>query len=507
MSASPRQGQYGDLGHFTSRYGRLKHYCAVCYANTSLSRCFSCKLVYYCSVACQRQNWKEHSEFCKDECIKHSWMEAFERLNELFVCYKENASQDRKSLLASLNILEPWSKAVLISNGLLQLVIEWIQTEKSDKYAFSLVLLVDALRLGDGESIHVDMCFFLLYELNGAEVVLNSIIQRPNLHFNQKVSILRFFRLLAAQPKLQPLLLEKLPELLPLINLICENGESSQLVSEFGIFLSSLLYSSETVFIHHEMQRKCLDELNIQLCMECAFGESKWSADMEMGAMELILALLISADLFPDYLELSLQNNIDEFFLKYPLLLKNLVFGLLDMLIIPKDVFYGSAIHALSLLFSRPLIVDEMMKNLWLLAEIDDEAEATERQLAPLPEMLQIFQKDPIVHLHFFRTHTHINVLQILIQLLSNRYCNRLFLDAAVGNQLFSEHIDYVEKRYVAGLKRANSYKETHSLSIHSKVGNEEEMQDVLKLISKIRNLANDLPDAVDIYPTFDIHI
>ncbi len=45
--------------------------CAVCgsvgTAEAKLQRCGSCKRVEYCSVACQRADWKAHKPLCKSE--------------------------------------------------------------------------------------------------------------------------------------------------------------------------------------------------------------------------------------------------------------------------------------------------------------------------------------------------------------------------------------------------------------------------------------------------------
>jgi hypothetical protein len=445
-------------------------------------------------VDCQRADWGEHVLLCKNSGLKEEWMSAFEKMSVEFVRDGEIDFAERKRILSDLHLLDNWSKRAVCSNGLLEAMLKVMEVEKCDKYLFSLVGLVDALRFSDGQSIDVDMCFMFVYELNGACRVLNEIVKRPTMHFNQKVSTLRFFRLLASQPKIQAVLLDQLDKLLPLINIVVENAESSAVASELGIFLSSILYSAETPFIHHRSQRLCLEELNIQIWMECAFGNSKWSADMEMGAMELILALLVDVDLFSDYHDLIPENNIEEIFLKYPALLKNLVFGLLDMLIIPKDVFYGAALHGLSLIFSSSLITDEIMKNLWLLTEIDHEADEEASQMAPLPEMLQLLQRDPIVQLTFFRTHVHLNVLKILSSVLSNSFCNLAFMEAAIGNKFLNETLDFVEKRYRQGLNGAQQYKLSHALTDSTKVGNEEEIQDILTMISHTRSLMVQLP-------------
>tara|TARA_Y100000590_G_C15712753_1_gene1010850 strand:- start:426 stop:1256 length:831 start_codon:yes stop_codon:yes gene_type:complete len=43
-----------------------KNYCNNCYTNhILLSKCSKCKKVYYCSVYCQKLDWKEHKKICK----------------------------------------------------------------------------------------------------------------------------------------------------------------------------------------------------------------------------------------------------------------------------------------------------------------------------------------------------------------------------------------------------------------------------------------------------------
>ena len=57
--------------------------CAACgdkQSTTSLKICSSCKLVHYCSVDCQRQDWKEHKSICKETKILRKTYEKAERV-------------------------------------------------------------------------------------------------------------------------------------------------------------------------------------------------------------------------------------------------------------------------------------------------------------------------------------------------------------------------------------------------------------------------------------------
>jgi len=53
----------------TAGYKRVKCECCLRLANPwlQLKKCVACKLVSYCSVACQKEHWKKHKTDCKNE--------------------------------------------------------------------------------------------------------------------------------------------------------------------------------------------------------------------------------------------------------------------------------------------------------------------------------------------------------------------------------------------------------------------------------------------------------
>lgn len=38
--------------------------CYYCHKPNAMSRCSRCRLTYYCGVACQKADWKEHKKHC-----------------------------------------------------------------------------------------------------------------------------------------------------------------------------------------------------------------------------------------------------------------------------------------------------------------------------------------------------------------------------------------------------------------------------------------------------------
>ena len=517
-----------DLIPNLQTFGPLKHFCAVCFADTPLQRCSSCKLIFYCSTACQRSNWSEHSEICKDIGTRGNWCQAVAHAIDTFGSPHEMALSDRKTALSGLRLLENWSKSILASIGFIRVLLELIMRERYTSYNFSLVALVDLLRVKDVQSINENLCFLFVFEESGLVSVLKVLSQHAQLNFSQKLSTLRFLRLLAAHPKLQPAICDQLDTLLPLISQTAENGQSTDICSELGVFLCSVLYSATSPSQHGSIQALYASSLNLQLWMSCAFGESPWSADMEMGAVELLLALIIDVDLFPasEYDDLSRSHFVHKVLLPRPLLLKQFVFGSLDMLLVPNPVFHGAALHTLNILFSDSDVMDEVMKNLWLFSDLEDEKDAHQlgddegaigndigrgiegggddyedgtKAESPLREVLRLFHSNPIVQLNFFQTHIHLNILHIFRYVLLSPYCNCNFVEATVGTSHLTSYLAYLEQRYLAAIGEAEKYKLTHRLSQVEKVGNEGEMEDVIKLISAVRGLLETIREDISI--------
>ena len=57
--------------------------CETCNTTTNLKLCTACKIVLYCSVACQKQNRAEHKQFCKDVASKNVMMQDIVNENNL----------------------------------------------------------------------------------------------------------------------------------------------------------------------------------------------------------------------------------------------------------------------------------------------------------------------------------------------------------------------------------------------------------------------------------------
>lgn len=484
--------------------GPFKHFCAVCFADAPLKRCASCKLIYYCSPLCQSSNWTEHSEICKNSGMRMEWCSAVTHAIDTFGASNEVSISERKSTLVSLNLLENWSKSILASIGFVKVLLLLIMREKYSSYNFSLVALVDLLRMPDGQSLNENLCFLFVFEELGLVPVLTVLAQHAQLHFSQKLSTLRFVRLLAAHPKLQPSICDQLDTLLPLISQTVEKSQSTDICSELGVILCSLLYSADSAPQHGLIQSKYGDSLNLPLWMSCAFGESPWSGDMEMSAVELLLALIIDIDLFPDYDDLFRAHIVTRKLLPQPTLLKQFVFGFLDMVLVPKEVFHGAALHALHILFSDSEVMDEVMKNVWLLSDLEEDEEATEQEKAtgaesPLREMLRLLQTNPVVQLNFFQTHTHLNILHILRYVLLSPYCNTNFVEATLGRDHLLSYLSYLEERYLSAIGEAEKYKLAHHVSQVTKVGNQGEMEDVLQLITSVRGLVESLREDLNL--------
>ena len=49
-----------------------KRLCANCGSSTSLRACSACKSIFYCSSACQRQDWKAHKAQCRQQALKRA---------------------------------------------------------------------------------------------------------------------------------------------------------------------------------------------------------------------------------------------------------------------------------------------------------------------------------------------------------------------------------------------------------------------------------------------------
>ena len=245
--------------------GPRKHFCAVCFADAPLQRCASCKLIYYCGSTCQRANWTEHSEICKNTEKRAEWCFAVAQAIDTFGASNEVSHSERKSALSALCLLENWSKSTLASLGFVNVLLELVLREKYSSYNFSLVALVDLLRLKDGQSLNENLCFLFVFEELGLVPVLTVLAQHVQLHFSQKLSTLRFVRLLAAHPKLQPAICDQLDTLLPLISQTAENGQSTDVCSELGVILCSLLYSSDSAAQHGSIQARYGDSLNLHM--------------------------------------------------------------------------------------------------------------------------------------------------------------------------------------------------------------------------------------------------
>lgn len=421
-------------------------------------------------------------------------MEAFLRFTIDFACETEIPSADRKALIGSLKLLEPWAKGIIVSLGLLNAMVDVILKEKYSTFCYSLVALVDVLRQPNEPEVDVDPCTALVCVTNGLQVVLEVLANHPQLNAGQKLSTLRFLRLLSANPNIQPLLRDQMRELLPLISNAVHNARSIEVASEMGIVLSSILYSAESPEEHCQLQSLYMESLELNLWMSCAFGESSWSADMDMGGVELLLALLIDVDLFPDYEEHLQHNIIENWILKSEHLLKHVIFGLLDMTTVPKDVFQAAAIHALCILMSHPTVAEEVMINLWLMNDLEDDEEGVASENSPLRELVKLFQVEPIVQLNFFRTHMHSNILQILLVFLKSRFCNKSCIEAAAGSTFLLNNIDYLEKRYHNGIQSALKWRESHGVLSRGRVGNEAEMESILAMLKEARKLIKDAP-------------
>lgn len=44
----------------------LKRECQICKKRVKLSSCAACRCVYYCSVKCQKTDWKKHKKECEE---------------------------------------------------------------------------------------------------------------------------------------------------------------------------------------------------------------------------------------------------------------------------------------------------------------------------------------------------------------------------------------------------------------------------------------------------------
>lgn len=472
-------------------------YCAGCCSDTQLQRCGRCRLVFYCGLECQKANWAVHSAICNQPKAQQAWISSFIQFTEDFARTEDVPNSERKAIIGELKLLEPWAKGIVLSLGLLKALVEVVLKEKYSSYCYSLVALVDVLRQASAPEIHLDLCIALVCVTNGVLTILEVLANHAQLNAGQKLSTLRFLRLLSANPRIQPVLRDQMRELLPSISAVVHNARSIDIASEMGIVLSSLLYSAESPEEHHQLQSLYVESLELHLWMSCAFGESSWSADMDMGAVELLLALLIDVDLFPDY-EPSLQHNIiEKWLLKNDNLLKHVVFGLLDMITVPRDVFQSSATHALAILMSHPAVVEEVMLNLWFMNDFEDDDASEPSDSSPLRELVKLFQAEPIVQLNFFRTHMHSNILQIVLAFLKSRYCNKSCIEAAAGSKFLIQHLDYVEKRYRSGMQQAQKWKQTHGVLARGKVGNEAEMESILAMADEARNLIRDAPDDI----------
>lgn len=476
--------------------GAKSHFCASCFVDKGLQRCGRCRLVYYCGAECQRENWTVHSVLCNNDALKRSWVRSFMSNLQKFESPTELPSTERKAMISALKLLEPWAKGIVASHGLLQFMVDLVLKEQYSNYNFSLVALVDVLREPNAPAVDFNMCLLLLCTTNGLNVMLEVIARHARLNGAQRLSTLRFLRLLTAHSKLQAIIREQLPWMLPIIAEAVQNAGTIDVASEFGIVLCSLLYSADTPDEHHQMQKNYVSTLNFNLWMGCAFGDSHWAADFDMGAVELLLALLIDVDLFPDYPENLRHNVIDSVLLKHSRLLEHVVYGFLDMINIPKDVFQGAALHALSILFSHPAVLKEIMLNFWLMTDVDDDEE-DEQPASPLRAMLKLFQAEPIVQLNFFKTHMHSSILRILIAFLSSAYCNKNCVEAAVGAKDLFSQLEYLEKRYRSGLRQAEKWKQNHGLLSRGRAGNESEMESVLELIAEANRLLAACPEDI----------
>jgi hypothetical protein len=476
----------------------LKHYCAVCFAEERLSRCTACRTIYYCSPQCQKEDWTTHATLCKNKELRSKWKAAFATLVGQ-TCFEDG---ERKTAISDMQLLENWSKKALCSSGYLKILVESIEKEQYTKqreaFNFRLVALVDALRCADGQSIDVDLTFMFIYEMNGLSCMLKVLAEHHQLHFSQKLSTIRFLRLTAAQPKLQPALIDQVSTtILPLTSLIIARSESTDVAAELGIVLASILYGASSPTEYTQLQITYGNSLDLKLWMDVAFGDSSWSTNMDMGAVELLLALL--AD--PDDTEAGIRSTFIQYFvLPYPDLLRSMIFGFLDLLIVPKSTFYAAGLQALLLLFSKPEIVDTAMSNLWLMSDLvgenDDEEEPVVGEESPLRQMLLFFRSEPIIQLTYFRVHTHIAILKIFQLVMNSQYCNRSFIEAAVGFGFLVDQLDYAQRRYQAGLAEAQKFKESHRL-VQKKVGNQEEMEAIVALISALKNRLSQLPEDI----------
>ena len=472
-------------------------YCACCFGDVELQRCGRCRLVYYCGVDCQKANWKLHSAICNRPSAQQDWIQSFLQFTTDFASEIEIPNAERKAIIGSLKLLEPWAKGIIISLGLLNAMVDVILKEKYTTFCYSLVALVDVLRQPNAPEIDVDPCIALVCVTNGLNVILEVLANHAQLNAGQKLSTLRFLRLLSANPKIQPLLRDQMQELLPLISNAVHNARSIEVASEMGIALSSILYSAESPEEHRHLQSLYVESLELHLWMSCAFGESPWSADMDMGAVEVLLALLIDVDLFPDYEEHLQHNIIENWILKSEHLLKHVVFGLLDMTVVPKDVFQAAAIHALCILMSHPTVAEEVMINLWLMNDMEDDDDDTPSDNSPLRELVKLFQAEPIVQLNFFRTHTHSNILQILLIFLKSRFCNKSCIEAAAGSTFLLNNLEYLKKRYHNGLQSALKWRQSHGVLSRGRVGNEAEMESILAMIAEAKKLIENAPNDI----------
>lgn len=481
----------------------LRHYCANCFAEKVL-RCGTCKLVHFCGAACQRANYAEHSKFCTNQERRTNWKAAMNQLLADDEASSSSVATDFKTLSGHLNLLEPWSKRALCSSGYLELLLNATKTQRyakeSQSYNYRLVVLIDALRAPDGQSIDADLCFVFVFALNGPATVLQLLVEHTQLHYNQKLSVLRFMRLLAAHPKLQPVLIDQLETLLPLVSRAASVAGSTEIVAELGVFVASMLYGAYSPAQHGQLQILCGQHLDLKCWMDCAFGDSAASNNMEQGAVELLLALLIDDELFPEYDDMFRSHFIEKYLLIYPALLKSLVFGFLDLLMVPKSVFFAAALHALALLFSNERVLEQVMKNMWLLTDAysDDEedAPATDSD-SPLRQMIAILTapSDPVVQLTYFQTNTHVSILTILEDVLRSPYCNIHFVEAAVGKDFLGNAIQALEVRYHQAVQDAQRYKVANRMA--EPVGNETELESILQQIQVVNSVLASLPEDI----------
>lgn len=505
---SPIQVPSEDPSAILLKLGRTKQYCANCSNDErTLRQCGGCALVYYCGSDCQRANWNVHRYLCQEKSVGIAWTRSFSRMVNEISGSKEIASSERKAMVSELKVLQPWAKDLIASQGLLSCIVRCIQTEVYSNYNFSLVLLVDALREPNEPALHLDLCIMLLCETDGLKTILEVLARHAQLNHAQRLSTLRFLRLMTSTPKLQPFFRADLQAyILPLINEAINNAKNSDVASEFAIILCSLLYSATTPEEHAKILALYHSELNFSTWVDVAFGTSRWTQEeFDMGATEFILALLIDVDLFSNY-PLPMRNyTIEEILMKDDSMLEQVVYGFFDMLNIPNETFQGAALHALCILFSHDKLLDEVMRRLWIFTfpESDpDEEQKGEKKSAeelysesPLRTMLKFFTKGASTQLNFFRTQMHFSALHIIHSVLASPLCNNFCVEAAIGSKDLKGHLAYLEQRYIAGLHQAQKWKLSQGITMRGReVGNEAEMNKTLELIRVVDKLLDSFP-------------